>query len=269
MKLPCRTPRRAKKQFIEFEGVNHIASVSLNGKALGCHKGGFSTFRYELTEHMKPTDNLLCVDVTNEECDVYPQMADFTFFGGIYRGCAFLEVEPAHFDLLKAGTDAVFVTGNPAGKTRVDAFSVDAEGCTVKVTVTDTAGCVAATGMAPASEHTVVELNVSEPHLWNGLDDPYLYTATAQLCRGEQLLDEVTVHYGYRTFHVDPASGFYFNGKSVPLRGVSRHQDRIHKGWAIDKEEHEEDLRLILEVGASVTVPPMNAASSCIPISPP
>ena len=77
-------PTASKRQYIEFEGANHIAKVYCNDVLLGEHKGGFSTFRFELTEHMKQDKNILKVDVTNEECDVYPQHADFSFFGGLY-----------------------------------------------------------------------------------------------------------------------------------------------------------------------------------------
>ena len=247
--LPDPTP--GKRQYIQFEGANHIATVSCNGKVLGTHKGGFSTFRFELTDAMRSTGNELSVEVSNPVCDVYPQMADFTFYGGLYRNVTYIEVENAHFDLLKDGTAGVFVTPNPVGKTRLDLFPVCAEGCTVSVTVYDAEGNDVVTKAADAKEHTVVTLDVKEPHLWDGIRDPYCYTAKAALEKDGITLDEVTVTYGYRSFHVDVDTGFYLNGKSMPLRGVSRHQDRKNMGWAISEKEHEEDLAIIKELGAN------------------
>ena len=247
--LPNPTP--GKKQYIEIQGANHVATVYCNGKELGTHKGGFSTFRYDLTSAMKKSGNVLTVVVTNAISDIYPQTADFTFYGGLYRDVNFVEVNDTHFDLMKHGTDAVFVTPHCSGKTRLDLFPVNAAGCTLAVTLKDAGGNVVGTAAAAAEAHTDIIIDVKEPHLWNGMADPYCYTAEASIVRDEEILDTVTVLYGYRSFHVDPNTGFWLNGKNVPLRGVSRHQDRLDKGWAISKADHEQDIALIKEVGAN------------------
>lgn len=249
-------PTKGKRQYIELQGANHVATVYCNGRELGTHKGGFSTFRYDLTPAMLPEGNVLTVVVTNAKSDIYPQNADFTFYGGLYRDVNFIEADPTHFDLLKDGTDAVFVTPRSNGKTRVDLFPVNAEGCTVVVNLKDAAGSVVATGKAKAEAHTVVKLDVKAPHLWDGMADPYCYTCEASLYNGIDVLnvapmDTVCVTYGYRSFHVDPNTGFWLNGKNTPLHGVSRHQDRQDKGWAISKADHEEDIAIIKEVGAN------------------
>ena len=247
--LPDPTP--GKKQYIELQGANHVATVYCNGRELGTHKGGFSTFRYDLTPAMKKTGNSLSVVVSNAVSDIYPQTADFTFYGGLYRDVNFIEVAPAHFDLLKHGTEAVFVTPHCSGKTRLDLFPVGAMGCTLAVELKDAEGNVVGTGAAAAEDHAHVIIDVKNPHLWNGMEDPYCYTATASIVREGAVLDAVTVTYGYRSFHVDANTGFWLNGKNVPLHGVSRHQDRQDKGWAISKADHEEDIALIKEVGAN------------------
>ena len=177
-------PTDGKRQFIEFKGANHVATVYCNGRLLGQHKGGFSTFRFDLTAAMRPTGNVLRVDVSNAPSDIYPQTADFTFFGGLYREVSFIETAPAHFDLLKTGTNAVFVTPMVSGTTRLDLFPVDAGGCTVSVDLKDASGAVVASASAPAEAHTVLTLSVKAPHLWNGMADPYCYTAEASLLRG-------------------------------------------------------------------------------------
>jgi len=244
-------PTKGKKQYIELQGANHVATVYCNGRELGTHKGGFSTFRFELTPAMKAAGNVLTVVVSNAVSDIYPQTADFTFYGGLYRDVSFIEVDDAHFDLLLDGTDAVFVTPHCSGKTRLDLFPMNAGGCTVMVELKDAAGNTVGAAGADAEAHTVVIIDVKDPHLWNGMADPYCYSAVASILRGDEVLDTVTVTYGYRSFHVDAGTGFYLNGKNVPLRGVSRHQDRLDKGWAISKADHEEDVALIKELGAN------------------
>ena len=244
-------PTLGMRQYIEFQGANHIAKVSCNGTYLGEHRGGFSTFRFDLTDVLKTTNNTLSVEVFNGVCPVYPQRADFTFYGGLYRTVAFIEAETAHFDLLKDGTAGIFVTPRTTGGVRVDLFPVNCEGCTVAVEIKDAEGNVVASGMAAAAAQTTIQLQVEKPHLWHGVEDPYCYGAEAVLLQGEKELDRVKTTFGYRSFHCEPNTGFWLNGKNVPLRGVCRHQDRQDKGWAISKADHEEDARIIHEIGAN------------------
>ncbi len=247
--LPAHTP--GKRQYIQFGAANHRATVWCNGAELGTHKGGFSTFRFELTEYLKENGNELTVTVNNAVQPIYPQRADFTFFGGLYREVIFIETEQAHFDLMKDGTQGIFVTPRAPGSTRVDLFPVDAEGCTVTVKLLDAEGICVASGSVDAKDHTVLQLRVDHPRLWDGMADPYCYTAKAILHRDGVELDCVEATYGYRSFRVDAETGFWLNGKSVPLRGVCRHQDRWNMGWAISQKEHEEDAALIKEIGAN------------------
>ena len=244
-------PTKGMKQYIEIQGANHVATVYCNGRAMGTHKGGFSTFRFDLTSAMKTSGNVLTVVVSNAVSDIYPQTADFTFYGGLYRDVNFIEAAPEHFDLLLDGTDAVFVTPHCSGKTRLDLFPVNADGCSVAVELKDADGNTVGTAYAEAEAHNVIIIDVKAPHLWNGMADPYCYSAVASILKDGEVVDSVAVTYGYRSFHVDAGTGFYLNGKNVPLRGVSRHQDRLDKGWAISKADHEEDCALIKELGAN------------------
>ena len=250
-KLSLPDPTPGKRQYIELQGANHMATVSCNGKLLGEHRGGFSTFRFDLTEAMQATDNELTVEVYNGVCEVYPQRADFTFFGGIYRDSCFIETEQAHFDLMKHGSQAVFVTAQVSGNTRIDLFPVNAEGCTVSVQILDPEGKVVAAGQKAATDHTFLRVDVEKPRLWQGMEDPYCYTVKAELLKDGRVMDAVTVTFGYRSFHICPNTGFWLNGRNVPLHGVCRHQDRKDKGWAISKADHEEDAYLIKELGAN------------------
>lgn len=250
IQLPA--PTAGKRQFIQFEGANHVATVFCNGKELGSHEGGFSTFRFELTQALNQSDNLLEVLVDNRENHVYPQQADFTFFGGLYRNVSLLEVEPNHFDLMRHGSTGVFFTPKAEGDLRTDAFVCGAQqGDLVRLTVLDQQNNIVLEQTAAAAEHTVLEGKVENPHLWNGINDAYCYTARVELVRGETLLDQVDTLIGFRSFSVDADKGFFLNGRSYPLHGVSRHQDRQDLGWAISEQEHAEDMALIREVGAN------------------
>jgi len=247
--LPDPTPGR--RQFIQFEGANHRAVVKCNGHVLGSHEGGFSTFRFELSDCLQPGNNLLEVTVDNSKSDIYPQMADFTFFGGLYRQVTFIETEQAHFDLLQHGSLGVFVTPFSSGHTRIEAFSVQAIGCSVRVELSDGEGRPVAQGEVPAETKTIISLLVAMPHLWQGQADPYLYTAKISLEKDGEIADQVNIRYGYRSFRVDAGQGFFLNGKTYPLHGVCRHQDRQDKGWAISRQDQDDDLDLICEIGAN------------------
>lgn len=244
-------PTAGKRQYIQFEGANHIASVYAGDTLLGVHEGGFSTFRFELTQAMANGCREVRVVVDNRPCHVYPQQADFTFFGGLYRNVSFLEVENAHFDLMYHGTDGVFVTPQADGSLQVEALTVGAQGGTITCAVADPSGKNVLTLTAPAGERTVLDGKVDCPVLWNGLDAPNCYTARLILTVNGALADQMETRFGFRAFSVDPDQGFFLNGRSYPLRGVSRHQDRLDKGWAISQADHEEDMALIREVGAN------------------
>ncbi len=234
--------------YLEFRGVNSSAEVELNGKAVTVHHGGYSTFRSDVTELLEE-ENELVVRVDNSvNRTVYPQKADFTFYGGIYRDVLLLVVNRDHFDLDYYGGPGFKVTPTVEGKdgkVRVESF-FKGEGCTVKVELLDDGGKTVAAG-----EGADVTLTIPEVHLWDGVKDPYLYTARLSLVRDGATVDQVSTHFGVRTFRVDPKEGFFLNGRSYPLRGVSRHQDRRDLGNAITRAEHDEDMALIREMGCN------------------
>lgn len=228
--------------FLEFNGAAMSADVYLNGTHLTRHEGGYSTFRVDITESLQP-QNLLCVAVDNGTNDrVYPQKADFTFYGGLYRSVNLICVPASHFELVKDGTPGIKVTPIVEGSQAVVDIETWQSGAG-EVTIA-TAG---QTKTVPSvNGHAKARFLIENVHLWDGIDDPYLYTAVASY--GE---DEITVKYGCRTFSFDAQKGFFLNGRSYPLRGVSRHQDRKGMGNAITLKEHREDLEIIREIGAN------------------
>ena len=245
--------------FLDFGGVNSIAEVWVNGTKAAAHEGGFARFRVNLTPYLLPAggENVILVSADNGENDrVYPQFADFTFFGGIYRDVNLIRVPKSHFDLHYYGSEGFVVTATPEGEdARLDirVFLDDAcPGQFLQLRVTgENAPQIPGMTLAGGAAEIRFTAKIEGAHRWNGRKDPYLYKLEAILSENGAELDRVGTEFGVREFSVDPEKGFFLNGESYPLRGVCRHQDRQDMGWAITRAEHEEDLALILEVGAN------------------
>ena len=242
-------PARGENErvYLQFNGVNASAKVILNGAVVMTHDGGYSTFRGDITDHLRDSNHLV-VEVDNSKNDrVYPQKADFTFYGGIYRDVLLLTVSRNHFDLDHHGGSGIAVTPTVDGKTgRVNVKTWITGKGEVSVVLRDAQGNVVAAGSG-----TDCDLTIPNVHLWDGIADPYLYTCEAVLSVDGRAVDAVSARFGVRSFHVDPQKGFFLNGRSYPLRGVCRHQDWKGIGNALHKEHHDTDMAIIREMGAN------------------
>lgn len=248
-------PQFSEKEcvYLQFHGVNASAKVFVNGSLACTHENGYATFRTDITSLLKE-ENELRVEVDNSDNDhVYPQMADFTFYGGIYRDVELLVVSKEHFDLDYYGGPGIRYTTSVNGKDAIVTADVYTNvedllhaGLQIKLELRNADNMIVASGIG---NH--VELAVSDVHLWDGVEDPYLYQLLAKLVRGEEVVDEISTACGIRTFRIDPEKGFFLNGRSYPLHGVSRHQDWKGIGNAITTEHMELDMALIREVGAN------------------
>ena len=242
----------AEKYYLEINGANSSADVYLGSKLLAHHDGGYSTWRVDLTEALKES-SLLSIIVDNAPNEtVYPQMADFTFYGGIYRDVNLICVPESHFDLSYYGTHGIKITPVVEGanaNVEIEVFVANQQpDQLIKYTLFDAEGTMIATSLSADTKASFV---IENAHLWHGRKDPYLYSASAELIGNTQVLDNVAASFGCRYFEIDPEKGFILNGEEYPLRGVSRHQDRLGIGNALLPEHHEEDMRLICEVGAT------------------
>ena len=240
------------RYYLEIRGANSSADVYVNGKAMAHHDGGYSTWRVDITEELTE-DTLLAIAVDNSANDrVYPQMADFTFYGGLYRDVNLICVSESHFDLDYYGTPGLKVTPTINGAdaaVEIEAYVTGGkEGQILRYTVTDKEGNIVA--QADSADSKAV-LEIKNVHRWHGRKDPYLYTAKVELIEADAVLDAVSTRFGCRTYEIDPQNGFILNGEEYPLRGVSRHQDRWGIGNALLPEHHREDVDLICEVGAT------------------
>lgn len=263
---------RGRVFHLQFDGANIVTDVYVNGSYVGQHRGGFAAFRFDITPYLQPgADNLIAVKVDNGYfTDVTPLSADFTFFGGLYRGVHLIVTDPVHLRLKDYGSSGVYlkqtnVTSSSA-TLEVTAKVWNGSGAdkniTVRSVVVDADSNVIAslqsTEMLPASNGSefVQNATINNPHLWNGRADPYLYHVYVSVddgTAGDHLVNDMASEpLGFRFFSIDPAGGgFYLNNSYVDLRGVNRHQDRMGKGWAVSDADHGEDFGLIFEIGAT------------------
>ena len=243
---------KADKYYLEINGANSSADVLLNGKILAHHDGGYSTWRVDITNGIKD-ENLLVIVVDNSANDkVYPQMADFTFYGGLYRDVNIICVNNTHFELMYYGGPGLEITpkiyGNDAD-VEIEVWIVNLkENHKLKYIIK---GADGKTVLEKKTKALKVTLKIPCVHLWRGRKDPYLYTAEIHILDGEEIIDNISSRFGCRSFKIDPEKGFILNGEEYPLRGVSRHQDRWGFGNALLPEHHREDMDLICEVGAT------------------
>ncbi len=242
----------AERYYLEINGANSSADVCIDGVHLAHHDGGYSTWRVDITDSISD-DAELEIEVDNSPSDtVYPQMADFTFYGGLYRDVRLIAVESTHFDLEDHGGCGVWVTPRVVGDDakidiRTDVIGLK-DGDMLSYRILDSSG---KTVEQRLSDNTSAEMVISGVRLWKARHDPYLYTLECEIVRDGRPLDRVCVRFGCRTIEVDPERGFILNGEEYPLRGVSRHQDRLGVGNALLPEHHKEDIALIMEVGAT------------------
>ena len=243
---------KAEQYYLELQGANSSATVYVNGKELAQHHGGYSTWRVNITEALQQ-ENLIVVAVDNAANQtVYPQMADFTFYGGLYRDVNIICVNESHFDLDYFGGKGIAVTPVVEGKDAKVGVQVWVsnvkDGQKIRYTIYDAEENEL---QSVVSDGTEVSFTIENAHLWHGRKDPYLYCCEAELLSGDEVIDNVCTRFGCRSFKIDPENGFILNGEEYPLRGVSRHQDRWGKGNALSHEDHIQDMDLICEVGAT------------------
>ena len=263
--VPASWQRR--RIFIRFEGANTTTDLFLNGKHIGEHRGGYGAFIFELTDKLiYGAKNQLLVRVNNaEQLDVMPLVGDFNFYGGIYRNVALLLtndvcISPLDYaspgiylrqtkvDAQQADVKADVMLDNPTDKTQqvevaVEVFSGDKS-------IIKQQKSIRLEAQAMVEKHTI-PFTIHRPHLWNGTQDPFIYKVKVSLWQGKTLLDEVEQPLGLRYYKVDPARGFFLNGRHLQLHGVCRHQDRAVVGNAIAPEDIREDAKLMREMGVN------------------
>ena len=242
----------ADEYYLEICGANSSADVFADGKKLAHHDGGYSTWRVNLTEALSEKTELAIIVDNSPNDYVYPQMADFTFYGGLYRNVNLIAVNKTHFDLDYYGAPGIKITPAINGSdatVEVEVYTTSlSEGQKIVYTLFDKDGKELD---KIESADKCVSFEIKDVHLWHGRRDPYLYSCKAEIVEGGEVLDGVSSRFGVRSYEIDPERGFILNGEEYPLRGVSRHQDRAGFGNALLPEHHKEDMEFIYEVGAT------------------
>jgi beta-galactosidase len=256
-----------RRLFLKFDGANIVSDVYINGNFVGEHQGGFAAFVYDATPFLNVgADNVIAVKVNNaSNTNVPPLSADFTFFGGLYRDVHLLMTDPVHVSPLDYGSPGVYlqttsVSSNSANlqiTTVVSNANAIAANITVRAIIADAATNIVTAltnilTLAPASlSNAVASTTLANPHLWNGLADPYLYQAFIEIYNGTNLTDLVAQPLGFRYFRIDPNNGFFLNGGHYDLHGVAMHQDWLNLGWALADAQRQTNFMLLQELGVT------------------
>ena len=253
--------------FLKFDGANIVSDVYVNGNLVGEHQGGFAAFVFDVTPYLNiGADNTIAVKVNNaSNSSVPPLSADFTFFGGIYRDVHLLVTAPVHISPLDYGSPGVYLkpTGVSSASadlqvtTLVSNATPGVANITVRAVITDAATNIVTTLTnvvtlpATSISNVMASTVIANPHLWDGLADPYLYHAFVEVYSGTNLTDVVGQPLGFRWFRVDPTNGFFLNGRYYDLHGVSMHQDWLNCGWALSNAQRETNFMFLKELGVT------------------
>ena len=267
-----------KQLFLKFDGASLVSNVYVNGTFVGEHRGGFAAFTFDVTDVLRPGEtNVIAVKVDNaNKDDVAPLSgdhvtlggADFTFFGGLYRGVDLIATDPVHVTLTDYASPGVYLKQTNVSRASADVDVItkvlndgtEGKNVTVVADVLDADGnrvtqltsthFVAAGHQVQFSQRTVLH----NPHLWNGRLDPYLYEVQVKVMPdgAAEPSDVISQPLGLRYFRTDPQNGFFLNGERYDLNGLNMHQDRLDKGWAVADADLQQDVDLLKEVGATM-----------------
>ena len=251
---------KGKRLFLYFEGVNSVAHVFMNRRTVGEHLGGYTAFCFEITDQVKPGENLLEVWVSNAyRTDVLPISGDFNVYGGIHRPCHLIVTEQDCITPSFYASPGVFVHQQNISEEKADivvesrlSLKGNRQGLTLKTIVADAADRQVAVSETSVTDSIVRQaIRIERPILWNGKKNPYLYHVAVELYEGDRLRDKVVQRTGFRYFSVDPDKGFFLNGDYLNLYGFCRHEDVAGKASALEQEDYLLDMELIKETGAT------------------
>lgn len=257
-----------KRIFLRFEGVGSCAEVYVNGYLVGTHKGAYSAFVCEIGAQVKlGKENEIVVKADNTaRPDVIPvNHILFGVYGGIYRPVWLVVTEPCNIVVNDHASSGVYITQKNVSKksaevtvkVKVDNATMAPAPLVLENAVYDRAGKLVKKhsqsfeltpqGVQNYSSH----FKLSNPHLWQGREDPYLYKVVSRLVQNGRVIDEVVQPLGLRKYEAVAGQGFYLNGKKYPMYGVTRHQDWWGLGSALTNKEHDFDLAQIMDIGAT------------------
>lgn len=254
-----------KQLFVRFDAANTVASVYVNGNMVGEHRGGYTSFTFDITPYcLIGKENLIAVKVDNSLTDVPPVSGDFTFFGGIYRDVWLISTPKQHFDLSDFGSDGVFIDTKDVSESvascivrgKIKNDESQARKIEVIQTIKDPQGKIVKTDKsiitlrANANNEFSYIGKIENPQLWSP-ENPNLYAVETTIYdpKTKKILDKINNNTGFRWYKFDGKEGFFLNGKPYKLNGICRHQDQKPIGNALTDEMHRRDMQLIKEMG--------------------
>lgn len=258
---------KGKRLFLRFQGANSVSNVFINGRHIGEHRGGYGAFIFEITDKVEyGKDNAILVRVNNgEQLDVMPLVGDFNFYGGIYRDVHLLLTEEICISPLDYASSGIYLIQKQVTDKQADVCARinlsngtgEAQKAVLRLQVNDgNKNIYQSDKQVTIAPHTDIqpedmEFALQNPRLWNGTEDPFMYQVVVTLLKDGKELDKVEQPLGLRYYATDADKGFFLNGKHLPLRGVCRHQERAEVGNALRPDHHEEDARIMREMGVN------------------
>lgn len=256
---------QGKRLFLRFEGVNTVANVFVNDVHVGEHRGGYGAFVFEITDKVcYGKTNQLLVRVNNAlQLDIMPLVGDFNFYGGIYRDVHLIVTDEVNISLTDYASPGVYLIQEKVTKEQA---KVRAKICLSNGTaalenrqlvlkIWDGDQIVwqqqREVSVALGESAEFMNIQLDNPHLWNGRKDPFLYRVEVTLSKNGVVTDSICQPLGLRFYRVDAEEGFFLNGEHLKLQGVCRHQERNEVGNALRKVHHEEDAALMAEMGVN------------------
>lgn len=252
---------KGRKLFIEFEGVSITAEVWVNGKFIGNHIGGYTGFKFDITDIIKfGTQNIIAVKVDNSyNYNIPPHSADYIMYGGIYRDARLIAVNPLMIaDDIRITTPHVSRESASVNvKLNIENNFQDDQSFKIVSNIVNENDEIVSTKVVesslPGNGIFSLEINhteISNPELWSP-SLPYLYNIVTTVFQDGELVDEVKLPLGFRWFSFDPDNGFFLNGKHLFLKGANKHQDYFKLGIAVPDSLQVNDIKLLKEMGSN------------------
>jgi len=251
-----KVPAKGKHVFVEFDGVMKDAQVWLNGKKLGTWPYGYSSFSFELTDHLKydGRKNVIAVRCENqiESSRWYPG-------SGIYRNVWLTVVEPLHVAHWGTYVTTPEVSDSRATvkiQTLIENRTSEKKDVVIETTIVDARGNKVATNEVSgkinsnAGKRFAQTLEVDRPIRWD-INNPHLYKAITLVKTDGRAVDEYETNFGIRTFRFDADKGFFLNGRNMKIHGVNLHHGLGPLGTAVSRRAIERQLEIMKEMGCN------------------
>lgn len=257
---------KGKKAFLNFEGVNQVADVFVNGIHVGRHKGGYTAFTFDITNALiSGNSQLIAVSVNSAHDPLIPPLSvGYALYGGMYRDVWLITTNKVHFDLNNHGSKGVFITtpevSDKSAKISVKGTIINEDSTKQDITINsiiydasknNVGSFVSKLTLNPEEKASYThQISIENATLWSP-DSPYLYSVESSISNNGKIIDKIENPLGFRWFSFDANKGFSLNGKHIKLRGTNRHQDKMAQGSALSNAEHRRDMQLIKDMGCN------------------